>query len=169
MPSYLRLRLLCLAGAVLLSACGTLDQPAADPSARAAKAAREPTPPTPALPNTPFADDPAKRTIYFALGEATISREGIEVLRENAMHLKNDPQLVVTLVGHTDNLGSAAYNLAVADKRAEAASDKLRSLGVPRNQLRRLPRASEQSGKEACDSETCRQSMRKVELVYERR
>ncbi len=172
MPSYLRLRLhlrhLWLAGAVLLSACGTLDQPAPEPSEQTART-HEPLAATPAVPNTPFADAPEKRTVYFGFGEARISHEGVEILRQNALHLKNDSQLVVTLVGHTDNLGSAAYNLAVADKRIEAVNDKLRSLGVAKNQLRRLPLGSEQSSKHACDSEACRQSMRKVELVYERR
>lgn len=155
-----------LACALLLSACSTLDTP---PPPDAKPVAREATPPKPAVPNTPFADDPARRTVYFGFGEATINSAGAEVLRENAQQLKNDPQLVVTVVGHTDNLGSAAYNLAVADKRIDAASEKLRSFGVPKNQLRRLPLGSEQSSKEACDSEACRQAMRKVELVYERR
>jgi len=168
MSPYLRLRLVCLACTLVLGACSTLDQPDSDPSGQAAKT-REPVPATPAVPNTPFPDEPAKRTVYFGFGEARISHEGVEVLRQNALHLKNDSQLVVTLVGHTDNLGSAAYNLAVADKRIEAVNDKLRSLGVAKNQLRRLPLGSEQSSKDACDSEACRQSMRKVELVYERR
>ena len=164
MPPYLRLRLVCLAGAILLSACSTIDQPVSEPVT-----VREPVPVTPAVPNTPFADEPEKRTVYFGFGEARIGHEGVVVLSENALRLKNDSQLIVTLVGHTDNLGSAAYNLAVADKRIEAVNDKLRSLGVAKNQLRRLPLGSEQSNKEACDSEACRQAMRKVELVYERR
>lgn len=169
MPPSL-LRLYCLSGALFLGACGTLDKPVSDPSGQATRrTASEPVAATPAVPNTPFADDASKRTVYFGFGEASISREGVEVLRQNAVHLKNDPQLVVTMVGHTDNLGSAAYNLAVADRRTEAVSDKLRSFGVPRNQLRRLPLGSEQSAKADCDSEACRQSMRKVELVYERR
>ncbi|WP_300454926.1 OmpA family protein [Accumulibacter sp.] len=118
---------------------------------------------------TPFVDEEAMRVVYFAFGEAMIDSESADILRQNAQKLKEDPQLVVTLVGHTDNLGSAAYNLAVADKRIEAVSDRLRSLGVPRNQIRRLPVGSEQSSKQSCDSEACRRKMRRVELVYERR
>jgi outer membrane protein OmpA-like peptidoglycan-associated protein len=109
------------------------------------------------------------RTVYFASSDATIDNEGSEVLRQNAQKLKEDSTLLVVLVGHTDNLGSAAYNLAVADRRTEAVSERLRSLGVPRNQIRRLPVGSEESSKQKCDSETCRRSMRRVELVYERR
>jgi outer membrane protein OmpA-like peptidoglycan-associated protein len=111
----------------------------------------------------------ASRTVYFASSDATIDSEGSEVLRQNAQKLKEDSTLLVVLVGHTDNLGSAAYNLAVADRRTEAVSERLRSLGVPRNQIRRLPVGSEESSKQKCDSETCRRLMRRVELVYERR
>ncbi|MBE2260324.1 MAG: OmpA family protein [Candidatus Accumulibacter sp.] len=173
MPRCRTFRCCCLAVGLLLSACSTVDTPSpeqtADARARQKKSAPEQTPTSRPAPGTPFADDEAKRTVYFGFGEATISSEGAEILRQNAQKLKEEPQLVVTLVGHTDNLGSTAYNLAVADRRTEAVSDKLRALGVPRNQIRRLPVGSEHSRKEACDSETCRQSMRKVELVYERR
>lgn len=118
---------------------------------------------------TPFAETVEKRTVYFSLAGVAIDSEGNERLRENALKLKEDPQLIVTLVGHTDNLGSAAYNLAVADRRIEAVSDRLRAMGVPRNQIRRLPLGSEESSKLKCDAEACRRLMRKVELVYERR
>ncbi len=171
---FLRFRC-ALACLVFLSACGTAEK---SPPADSGKALASPTPvsrsPTPTgRPGTtrpmPFADEEAKRTVYFPFGEALIDNEGTDILRQNAQKLKEDPQLVVTLVGHTDNLGSAAYNLAVADKRTEAVSDRLRSLGVPRNQIRRLPVGSEQSSKQKCDTEACRRTMRRVELVYERR
>lgn len=172
MPSFPYLRYCVFACTLVLSACGTLDgSVASGPSGTAGSKppAKEVAPATRAVPGTPFADDEARRTVYFGFGETTIDAAGLEVLRQNAQRLKEDPRLVLTLVGHTDNLGSAAYNLAVADKRTEAVSEKLRSLGVPRNQLRRLPRGSEQSSKDPCDSEACRQAMRKVELVYEKR
>ncbi len=159
---------------LLLAACASVDKPpAADDSGKAkapqVQAARQPAYGARqgnAKP-TPFADDAARRTVYFPFDGATIDNEGAEILRQNAQKLKEDPQLVVVLVGHTDNLGSTAYNLAVADKRTEVVSDRLRSLGVPRNQIRRLPIGSEQSNKVKCDSETCRRTMRRVELVYE--
>ena len=162
--------------ALALSACTTVEKPSGtsdsgkegtsttQPARTAAYSGRQGT----AKP-TPFADDEASRTVYFASSDATIDSQGAEVLRQNAQKLKEDAQLVVVLVGHTDNLGSSAYNLAVADRRIEAVSDRLRSLGVARSQIRRLPVGSEESRKLKCDSEACRRSMRRVELVYERR
>jgi peptidoglycan-associated lipoprotein len=160
--------------ALALSACTTVEKPfgtsdsgkegTTQPARTAAYSGRQG-----AAKPTPFADDEASRTVYFASSDATIDSQGAEVLRQNAQKLKEDAQLVVVLVGHTDNLGSSAYNLAVADRRIEAVSDRLRSLGVARNQIRRLPVGSEESRKLKCDSEACRRSMRRVELIYERR
>jgi len=165
----------CCLAILILTACATADKPSASGDSGKAPATHEATrhPAQAVRPGTgktlPFADDEARRTVYFALGDTLIDADGVEVLRLNAQRLKEDPQLVVVLVGYTDNLGSAALNLAVAEKRTEAVSERLRSLGVPRNQIRRQPVGSEQSSKSKCDSESCRWSMRRVELVYERR
>jgi outer membrane protein OmpA-like peptidoglycan-associated protein len=160
---------------LVLSACASADKTSASGDSvkvpAAHEAARHPVKAVRSATGKPlpFADDEARRTVYFALGDTLIDPDGVEVLRLNAQRLKEDPQLVVVLVGHTDNLGSAALNLAVADKRTEAVSERLRSLGVPRNQIRRQAVGSEQSSKSKCDSESCRWSMRRVELVYDRR
>lgn len=165
-----------LAAGAVLSACGTAERappgqatPSAAPVSRESQKTQPDGRPQEVRPATPFAREEAMRTVYFRFSETMIDGESEEILRQNAQKLKEDPQLVVTLVGHTDNLGSAAYNLAVADKRIEAVSERLRSLGVARNQIRRLPLGSEQSSKMRCDNEACRQKMRRVELVYERR
>jgi peptidoglycan-associated lipoprotein len=164
----------CLTSLFFLTACTTVEKPPA--AGEPAKTGVAPAPPTRApgysvrhgsAKPTPFADEEARRTVYFTFDGAMIDNDGLEILRQNAQKLKDDPQLVVVLVGHTDNLGSAAYNLAVADKRTEAVSERLRSLGVARNQIRRLSLGSEQSSKLKCDSEACRRTMRRVELVYE--
>ncbi len=175
MFSFPYLLALSFALLTLFAGCASTDKVAADGGSKVAAATDQPAR-TAALTvgrgspkPTPFLGEPDKRTVYFAFGEATIDDEGSDVLRQNAQKLKEDAQLVVTLVGHTDNLGSPAYNLAVADKRIEAVGERLRSLGVLRNQIRRLPVGSEHSSKLKCDSEACRRTMRRVELVYDRR
>lgn len=162
----------CLTFVLILSACGTAEKPPVDPGKISELQAQAPRPPGYSVRHggekpTPFADEESGRTVYFPFDGATIDDDGLEILRQNAQKLKENPRLVVLLVGHTDNLGSAAYNLAVADKRTEAVSDRLRSFGVPRNQIRRVSVGSEQSSKLRCDGEACRRSMRRVELIYE--
>lgn len=70
---------------------------------------------------------------------------------------------VVHVVGHTDSVGSDAYNLQLSERRAMAVGDYLASRGVPRDRLRtegrgeREPRASNAS-------EAGRQLNRRVEI-----
>lgn len=105
--------------------------------------------------------------VFFALGEARIDSEEQPKLAAHAARLKADPKLCVTLVGHTDDLGSPAYNLAIAQQRVDAVFDALRSLGVGRNQLRRYPVGSEKAPA-GCRQETCRSKLRRVEFQYPR-
>lgn len=170
-----RLGLFCLLimDTLALSACAVSELPASgkdsNPSAIHAKSLSAGSERGNVGKPTPFLEDAEKRKIYFSPGGAGIDNEGDERIRANAQKLKEDSQLIVTLVGHTDNLGSTAYNLAVADRRIESVINRLRGLGVPRNQIRRLPLGNEESNKIKCDSENCRRLMRKVEFVYERR
>lgn len=105
--------------------------------------------------------------VFFALGEARIDSEALPKLAAHAARLKSDPKLCVTLVGHTDDLGSPAYNLAIAQQRVDAVFDALRGLGVSRNQLRRYPVGSEKAPA-GCRQEACRSKLRRVEFQYAR-
>ncbi|MBI1787530.1 MAG: OmpA family protein, partial [Acidobacteria bacterium] len=48
------------------------------------------------------------------------------------------PDFVVTVAGHCDEGGSAEYNLALADLRAQRAREFLQQLGVPAARLRAI-------------------------------
>lgn len=93
--------------------------------------------------------------------------QGLNTLKTHASRLKADVSLVVTLIGHTDHLGSRAYNQAVCEERLDSVVEVLRSLGVPKRQMRRIALGNEKSNAAQCSSEECRQAMRRVELVYE--
>ncbi len=102
--------------------------------------------------------------VYFDLGKANISDRGYQTLASHAERLKADRKIVVTLVGHTDGVGSRAFNLALGDARVEAVAKYLRSQGVANSQIRRLSLGGET--RSDCRSEECRRSLRKVELTY---
>ena len=55
-----------------------------------------------------------ERNIFFARRSTAVDPAELYKLRQQAQRLLADPKLVVTLVGHTDDLGSASYNLAIA-------------------------------------------------------
>ncbi|MGB3201432.1 MAG: OmpA family protein [Nodosilinea sp.] len=91
------------------------------------------------------------RNIHFALDRADISAESADVLDQIAATLLEYPFLTVELQGHTDPRASAAYNLALSERRANAARNYLIAQGVPPERMRILPlgetqRRSEGSG-----------------------
>jgi OmpA-OmpF porin, OOP family len=58
--------------------------------------------------------------ILFDTGKSDIKPESAETLREIAAMLAKNPTLKVHIVGHTDNVGELAANLALSKSRANA-------------------------------------------------
>lgn len=81
------------------------------------------------------ADAPLK-PIYFALDSDEIADDAKQILAANAEVLKTYGTWVVTVEGHSDERGTAEYNLALGDRRAQSARNYLVSLGVAPNRLR---------------------------------
>ena len=63
--------------------------------------------------------------ILFATGKADVQPESRPVLKEIASTLKQHADLTILIEGHTDNVGSAASNLALSDARAAAVKTAL--------------------------------------------
>jgi outer membrane protein OmpA-like peptidoglycan-associated protein len=57
------------------------------------------------------------------------------VLDEAVAALRDDATLRIQIEGHTCNIGTAEYNLALGDRRANAVRDYLVSRGVAANRL----------------------------------
>jgi outer membrane protein OmpA-like peptidoglycan-associated protein len=134
------------------------------------------TPPPDAPPATASAGDPPADTvaapeipdtdqIFFASNATGVDEAGRRKLRAHAERLKANRRLNVTLVGHTDHLGSRSYNLAIAERRTAAVAEVLTSLGVGRTQIRRYGVGSEKLGP-PCQTSECRGRMRRVDLIY---
>ena len=60
------------------------------------------------------------------------SHAGIQILAD---FLNRNPQLRVELAGHTDNVGSAAYNLKLSSERAEVVREALVAKGIEPSRL----------------------------------
>jgi OmpA-OmpF porin, OOP family len=74
--------------------------------------------------------------IHFETGKATILPDSETVLSEVAKMLQQNPDLKVSVEGHTDNVGSAAANQALSEKRAQAVVAWLSSHGVAAARLK---------------------------------
>lgn len=107
-----------------------------------------------------------ENSVFFALASTVVDDAGREVLRRHAARLQSDPKLTVTLSGYTDDLGSREYNVALGQKRVDAVEQELRALRVPAKQIRKRTYGYEKARPQRCVSDTCRQSLRRVELSY---
>jgi len=68
--------------------------------------------------------------IYFEFDQWSIREDQKEVMVKNSQWLKANPNAQVRLEGHCDERGTAEYNLALGQKRAEAAKAFLEGLGI---------------------------------------
>ena len=68
--------------------------------------------------------------VYFEFDSSTLSEEARKELEENAEWLKQDPRRTLTIEGHTDEVGTTEYNVALGERRARAAYDYLVRLGI---------------------------------------
>ncbi len=73
--------------------------------------------------------------LSFATGGASLTPESGEALDLLARMLSRDAELVVAIVGHSDNEGGLDPNIALSTKRAQAVMLALIARGVPKGQL----------------------------------
>lgn len=73
--------------------------------------------------------------VYFDFDKATLKPESHSALEAAAKIMKENPQIRVEIQGHTDNIGTAAYNDRLSLRRAQAVVDYLVGLGISRNRL----------------------------------
>jgi peptidoglycan-associated lipoprotein len=83
-----------------------------------------------AVQETPVTKMPVLNDVYFDFDKSALSAEAKQTLAENARQLNDAGSMAVTIEGHCDERGTNAYNLALGEKRANAAKDYLVSLGV---------------------------------------
>ena len=68
--------------------------------------------------------------VFFDFNKFSVRPDGEETLRRQAQFLKQNPALVITIAGHCDERGTREYNLALGERRANAARNYLISLGI---------------------------------------
>ena len=68
--------------------------------------------------------------IYFDFDSSVVKPAAQEVLQRKADWLRSNPDASVIIEGHCDERGTNAYNLALGDRRAEAAKAFLMNLGI---------------------------------------
>jgi OOP family OmpA-OmpF porin len=98
-------------------------------------------PPKPAAPVARPAPKPAEQKVklaadtLFDFDKATLRPEGKAKLDEIVSQLGKYNVEVILAVGHTDRIGSDAYNQKLSERRADAVKKYLISKGVPANRV----------------------------------
>jgi peptidoglycan-associated lipoprotein len=75
------------------------------------------------------------RVIYFDFDQYNLRDDARRDLDFNAEILKQNPDAVLVIEGHCDERGTNEYNLALGERRAQAAKDYLSRLGVDASRL----------------------------------
>lgn len=136
-----------------LSSAKSVDSTAAKPTGMTDPALGK----TPLVPNTASApvreetiaakSDPATVTsevqrqlqkIYFDFDSATLSDSARSTITANAAVITRNPGVKIRVDGHCDERGSDEYNLAIGERRAKAAAQYLKSLGVGADRITTL-------------------------------
>ncbi|MEW6365374.1 MAG: OmpA family protein [Acidobacteriota bacterium] len=102
--------------------------------------------------------------VLFDLNQYTLRDEARQKLARFAGILLNYPDLRVRCEGHTDSTGTADYNQTLSEKRAQAASDYLSSLGIGRERLG-YEGLGENEPVANNDTQSGRQRNRRVEMI----
>ncbi len=106
-----------------------------------------------------------KKSVYFDFDKYVIKPEYLDVIRQQAEFIKTHKNDIATVGGNADERGSAEYNLALGDRRANAARKNLELLGVPATQIKTLS-LGEEKPRLSCHEEKCWQENRRDDFSH---
>ena len=79
--------------------------------------------------------DGVKDRVFFATNESVLTTASRDTLRKQAAWLRKNSEVTAVLEGHCDESGTREYNLALGERRANAAKDYLMTYGVASNRI----------------------------------
>ena len=77
-------------------------------------------------------------SIYFDFDQAGVREDQKEIMMKNAQWLKGHPQARIRIEGNCDERGTAEYNLALGQRRADATKDFLVGLGIAAKRMQTI-------------------------------
>lgn len=92
--------------------------------------------------------------VLFAVDQSTLSDDGKAILTQQARWLMENTAYTAIIQGHADEQGTREYNLALGERRANAAQQFLVSQGVSSNRLQVVSFGKERPI-EICSEESC--------------
>ena len=105
--------------------------------------------------------------VYFALDSYTLTNEARAVLDSQAQWLNANPAVNVTIEGHADERGTREYNLALGERRANAARLHLESRGIASGRMQTISWGKERLEAFGSDEQSHARNRRAVTVVPE--
>ena len=73
--------------------------------------------------------------VFFATNKSSLTTAARDTLRKQSTWLRKNKDITVTVEGHADERGTREYNLALGERRANAAKDYLMTYGISGKRL----------------------------------
>ncbi len=166
---------LFVASMALLAGCSTT--PKAPTTAAAATPASEAPAPAAAKPEAapPAAAIPAyldpsspiyqHRSVYFDFDSSAVKSQYNDMLQQHGSFLSSHPAVHIRVEGNCDERGSAEYNLALGQRRADAVVSALKIAGANANQMESISWGKEKPKAKGHDEAAWAEN-RRADLVY---
>lgn len=106
-----------------------------------------------------------QNVIYFDTDRYDIDSSDAAALQTQAQYLSQYPQVNITIEGHADERGTREYNLALGERRANAAKNYLVGIGVAANRISVLSYGKERPIAMGSDEQAWAQNRRAVSIV----
>ncbi|MCC5965283.1 MAG: peptidoglycan-associated lipoprotein Pal [Natronohydrobacter sp.] len=92
--------------------------------------------------------------VFFTVDSSSLTAEGRATLEAQARWLNANPQFSIVMEGHADERGTRDYNIALGERRANAAMQYLIGQGVSANRMRVVSYGKDRPV-EACAAQRC--------------
>jgi peptidoglycan-associated lipoprotein len=106
-----------------------------------------------------------ERSVYFDFDVFSIKSEYSALIERHGKYLASKPALSIKIEGNADERGSAEYNLALGQKRAQAVLQALKIYGAKEGQMEAVSWGKERP-KATGHDETAWAENRRADLVY---
>ena len=100
--------------------------------------------------------------VFFDFDSSSLREDGRQTLNRQAEWLKKYTNYPVTVAGHCDERGTREYNLALGERRANAARQYLVAQGVPAQRVRTTSYGKENPDPPGADEQAWAQNRRAV-------
>lgn len=170
-----RMRIAAIAVLVAVAGCAKKAPPELPPPPPTAAPEAAPTPPPP--PPAESGPRPGSRAdfiaqagsdrVLFALDSIELDSDARATLDAQSQWLQRYPNVRATIEGHADERGTREYNLALGDRRANAAKNYLVGRGIAEGRLSTISYGKERPAAEGSDEASWAQNRRAVTVVPE--